>query len=129
MLKPISCNQRERERDSEKMSSNYFPYRSFVLCILFSFHDSFHSQKVTSCASRPTREDGRQVKRAIMKHSVLFVTNDVSRKTNFYIILIVSVCFSVYFLYCKLSVALTKTVKHMRECDAPHLINADLGVL
>lgn len=98
MLKPISCNQRERKRDSEKMSSNYFPNRSFVLSILFSFSNSFHSTKVTSCAPRPIREEGRQLKRAIMKHSVLFVTHDVSRKTNFYIILIVSVCFSVYFL-------------------------------
>lgn len=66
-----------------------------------------------------------------MKHLVLFVTHDVSRKTNFYIILIVSVCFYVYFLQRKLSVALTKAVKHvqMRESDAPNLINADLAVL
>lgn len=89
------------------MSSNYFPNRSFVFCILFSFSNSFHSQKVTSCAPRPIGEQGRQLKLAaplppgvptIMKHSVLFVTHDVSKKTNFYIILIVSVCFSVYFL-------------------------------
>lgn len=115
------------------MSSNYFPNRSFVLSILFSFSNSFHSQKITSCAPRPIREEGRQLKRAIMKHSVLLQTELMmsAERQIFYIILIVSVCFSVYFLQCKLSVALTKAVKHMqmRESNAPNLINADLGEL
>lgn len=125
-----AIRKRTRERDSVKMSSNYFPNRSFVFCILFSFSNSFHSQKVTSCAPRPIVPLLPGVP-TIMKHLVLFVTHDVSRKTNFYIILIVSVCFYVYFLQRKLSVALTKAVKHvqMRESDAPNLINADLAVL